>query len=190
MNLSSSGLLAYARTEEARKKLRYAGVSALFVPVGQGLIAGLRPVARQLHRRVAAGGRHPDSPQLLRQQALRLAGHVPREPAQPGARVLGGRDARRLAEPRSSPTSSRTRWPVRQGSSAAQPCSSPSCWACAIVWVGRFLILDRWLFKLAGDTPEHTDAVIGAGCHRVSNRLTFQERDSEAAEKTDIADED
>ena len=30
-----------------------------------------------------------------------------------------------------------------------------------IVWVGRFLILDRWLFKLAGDAPEHADAVIG-----------------------------
>jgi hypothetical protein len=30
-----------------------------------------------------------------------------------------------------------------------------------IVWVGRFLILDRWLFKLAGDTPEHANAVIG-----------------------------
>jgi hypothetical protein len=30
-----------------------------------------------------------------------------------------------------------------------------------IAWVGRFLILDRWLFKLAGDTPEHGTAVIG-----------------------------
>src|SRR5262249_44917163 len=30
-----------------------------------------------------------------------------------------------------------------------------------IVWVGRFLMLDRWLFKLAGDTPGHADAVIG-----------------------------
>lgn len=30
-----------------------------------------------------------------------------------------------------------------------------------IVWVGRFLILDRWLFKLAGDTSEHADEVIG-----------------------------
>jgi hypothetical protein len=24
----------------------------------------------------------------------------------------------------------------------------------------RFLILDRWLFKLAGDTPEHANAVV------------------------------
>jgi hypothetical protein len=30
-----------------------------------------------------------------------------------------------------------------------------------LVWAGRFLVLDRWLFKLAGDTPEHADEVIG-----------------------------
>jgi len=30
-----------------------------------------------------------------------------------------------------------------------------------IVWVGRFLILDRWLFKLAGDAPEHANATMG-----------------------------
>jgi hypothetical protein len=31
----------------------------------------------------------------------------------------------------------------------------------SLVWVCRFLILDRWLFKLAGATPEHPDTVIG-----------------------------
>jgi putative flippase GtrA len=30
-----------------------------------------------------------------------------------------------------------------------------------IVFIGRFLILDRWLFKLAGDAPEHVDEVVG-----------------------------
>ena len=38
MLVSPSGLVAYARTEEARKKLRYAGVSVVFFPLGQGLI--------------------------------------------------------------------------------------------------------------------------------------------------------
>jgi hypothetical protein len=28
-----------------------------------------------------------------------------------------------------------------------------------IVWVGRFLILDKWLFKLASDSPEHAGTV-------------------------------
>jgi putative flippase GtrA len=38
MLISPSGLIAYARTEEAQKKLRYAGVSVVFLPLGQGLI--------------------------------------------------------------------------------------------------------------------------------------------------------
>ena len=38
MLVSPSGLIAYARTEEARKKLRYAGASLLFLPLGQGLV--------------------------------------------------------------------------------------------------------------------------------------------------------
>ena len=38
MGLSPSSLIARAGTEQNRKKLRYAGVSAVFVPVGQGLV--------------------------------------------------------------------------------------------------------------------------------------------------------
>ena len=38
MLVSPSGLMAYARTEETRKKLRYAGVSVVFLPLGQGLV--------------------------------------------------------------------------------------------------------------------------------------------------------
>jgi putative flippase GtrA len=41
MLVSPSGLIAYARTEEARKKLRYLGVSLVFFPLGQGLIQAL-----------------------------------------------------------------------------------------------------------------------------------------------------
>jgi hypothetical protein len=38
MGLGDSGLKAYARTEDARKKLRHASVSALFLPIGQILL--------------------------------------------------------------------------------------------------------------------------------------------------------
>jgi putative flippase GtrA len=38
MDLSYSGLITYGRTEGARKKLRYAGVSALFLPISQILL--------------------------------------------------------------------------------------------------------------------------------------------------------
>src|SRR5437868_1818321 len=38
MNLPLPELSGYAGMEETRKKLRYAGVTAVFLPVGQGLI--------------------------------------------------------------------------------------------------------------------------------------------------------
>lgn len=38
MNLSPSSVLAHARSVEGRKQLRYAGVSVIFVPLGQVLI--------------------------------------------------------------------------------------------------------------------------------------------------------
>lgn len=38
MNLSPSSVLAHARSTEGRKQLRYAGVSIVFVPLGQVLI--------------------------------------------------------------------------------------------------------------------------------------------------------
>jgi len=38
MNVSPSALLAHARSEEGRKQLRYVGVSVVFVPVGQILV--------------------------------------------------------------------------------------------------------------------------------------------------------
>ena len=189
MNLSSSGLLAYASTEEVRKKLRYAGLSALFVPVGQSLtqvfglwldnytVASLVAVAiltvpfffasKHLVWRVT-------SRENLRSQMLVFWVAV----------ILGASLSTLFIHLVENVMAGQTRLVCGTAVFVAQLLGY------AIVWVGRFLILDRWLFKLAGDTPEHTDAVIGAGCHRVSNRLTFQERDSEAAEKTDIADED
>lgn len=38
MNLSPSAVLAHAKSPEGRKKLRYAGVSVVFVPLGQILV--------------------------------------------------------------------------------------------------------------------------------------------------------
>ena len=38
MNLSPSSVLAHARSAEGRKQLRYAGVSIVFVPLGQILL--------------------------------------------------------------------------------------------------------------------------------------------------------
>ncbi|MFZ4519127.1 MAG: GtrA family protein [Microthrixaceae bacterium] len=45
MKISPSGLLDHARSDEGRKQLRYAGVSLVFVPVGQVLIQVLAATA-------------------------------------------------------------------------------------------------------------------------------------------------
>jgi len=45
VNLSPSSVLAHAKSPEGRKQLRYAGVSVFFVPVGQVLIQVLAAVA-------------------------------------------------------------------------------------------------------------------------------------------------
>ncbi|MEZ5321191.1 MAG: GtrA family protein [Microthrixaceae bacterium] len=42
MKLSPAGLLEHARSPEGRKQLRYVGVSAVFVPLGQLLVQVLR----------------------------------------------------------------------------------------------------------------------------------------------------
>ena len=41
MDLSPSGLLAHARSPEGRKKLRYVAVSVVFVPIGQVMVVAL-----------------------------------------------------------------------------------------------------------------------------------------------------
>src|SRR5215467_9891312 len=67
--------------QEAALRRRVAGV----LSARPGPHPGTWTVARRLHRRVAAGVGHRHGPWLLRLQALRLAGHVPREPAPPAA---------------------------------------------------------------------------------------------------------
>jgi hypothetical protein len=189
MNRSSSGLLAYARTEEARKKLRYAGASALFVPVGQSLTQAL---GLWLDNYTAAS--------LLAVAILtvpfffvskHLVWRVTSRENLPGqmlvfwvAVILGVSLSTLFTYLVENEMAGQTRLVCGTAVFVAQLLGY------GIVWIGRFLILDRWLFKLAGETPEHVDAVIGAGRHRVSNPLAFQERDSQAAEKTDIADAD
>jgi hypothetical protein len=98
MEISMSRLIAYARKEEAQKKLRYAGVSVVFVPFGQILI---QIFGLWLDNYTAASllmAAIVTVPNFFADKHFvwRFAS-VPGEPAQQGAGVLGGRDARRLA---------------------------------------------------------------------------------------------
>jgi putative flippase GtrA len=160
MDLSYSGLIAYGRTDGARKKLRYAGVSALFLPLSQILLQVLAlwldnyTAASLLAAAIATvpnffANKHivwrVTSRENLHRQMLVFWVTV----------MLGVSLATLLTHLIEHATAGQTRLVAGAAVLAAQLLGY------GLVWVGRFLILDRWLFKLVGDTPEQPGAVIG-----------------------------
>ncbi len=160
MDFSRLGSVRYARTEEARKKLRYAAVSVVFVPIGQILIQILGP---WLHNYTTASllqaaivtvpnffaNKHfvwqVTSRENLRGQMLVFWAAV----------MLGVALATFFTHLVENAMADRTSLVRGAAVLVAQ------LLGLGIVWVGRFLILDRWLFKLAGDTPKHAGELIG-----------------------------
>jgi len=160
MALLSSGLIAYARTEEARKKLRYASASVIFVPLGQGLIQILGLwlddyIAASLLAvtilTVPAFFAHKHfvwrdtSREQLHSQLLVFWVAV----------MLGVLLTTLFTYVVETAMADQTRLVRGAAVFFAQMLGM------GIVWVGRFLVLDRWLFKLAGNTPDHAGEVIG-----------------------------
>jgi putative flippase GtrA len=160
MDLSTSGIIAYARTDEGRKKLRYASVSAVFVPFGQILIQvfGLwldnYTAASLLSAAIVTlpnffANKHfvwrVTSRENMRSQVLVFWVAV----------MLGVSLATLFTHLIETAAAEQTQLVRGAAVFFAQLLGY------GIVWVGRFVILDRWLFKLAGDTPEHADEVIG-----------------------------
>jgi putative flippase GtrA len=159
MNLSYSGLIAYARTDEAFKKLRYAGVSVVFVPLGQILIQvfGLwlddYTAASFLTAAIVVfpnffANKHfvwrVMSRENLRNQVLVFW----------LAMMLGVSLATAFTHVVEIVMAGQTRLVCGTAVFFAQLLGY------GIVWVGRFLILDRWLFAVAGSMPKHADAVV------------------------------
>jgi putative flippase GtrA len=160
MDVSSSGLLAYALTQQSRKKLRYCAVSAVFLPLSQFLIQIL---GLWLHNYTAASllsaavttlpnflaNRHfvwrVTSRENLRSQVIVFWVAV----------MLGVSLATSFTLLVENAMADQTT--LARG--AAVFCAQLLGYG--IVWVGRFLLLDRWLFMLAGDAPEHAEEVIG-----------------------------
>ena len=160
MSFSSSGLIAYARTEESRKKLRYAGVSAVFFPLGQGLIQFCGPwldgytAASLLAAAITTvpnffANKHfvwrVTSCENLRNQVVLFWVAV----------MLSVSLATLFTYLVDNAIADQTRLVRGAAVFFAQLLGF------GIVWVGKFLILDRWLFKLASDAPEHTGELIG-----------------------------
>lgn len=154
------GRTASIRTDETYKKLRYAAVSMVFVPIGQILIQIL---GHWLHNYTAASllqaavitapnffaNKHfvwrVTSRENLHSQVLVFWVAV----------MLGVALATLLTHLVEIATVGRTELIRGAAVFAAQ------LLGLGIVWVGRFLILDRWLFKLSGGAAQDADDVVG-----------------------------
>jgi putative flippase GtrA len=160
MDVSSSSLIAHVGTEEVRKKLRYAGVSAIFVPIGQGLVqvlglwlddytaASLLAAAIVTIPNFFANKYfvwRVTSREKLRSQVLVFWVAV----------MLGVLLATLFTYLVEVVMVGQTT--VVRGAAVF----FAQLLGLGIVWVGRFLILDRWIFKFAGDKLEHAGSV---GC--------------------------
>lgn len=163
MNVSPSALLAHARSEEGRKQLRYVGVSVVFVPLGQILVQILGAVFDGNFTKASIvasailtipnffANRHfvwrVENRDNMRTQVL-----VFWTAAMLGvtlATLLTFAVENALGPGDGSPTPLSTRIAVFFAQLAGF----------GIVWVIRYLVLDRWLFKIThhGEEPTPDD---------------------------------
>lgn len=177
MNLSPTALLDHAKSHEGRKQLRYAAVSVVFVPVGQIVIQLLGALV--FYERVAGGGKEINWVQASIASAAILT--VPnffankyvvwKETSKDNMRtqmvvfwvaaMLGVTFATLLTYLVDAMIAGHG-WTEKIAVFFAQLAGF------GIVWLGRYVILDRWIFKVVkGEEPGdeelemmHTDVPI------------------------------
>jgi hypothetical protein len=156
MKLSPAALIEHARSEEGRKKLRYAGVSVIFVPLGQGIVqllggrigfaqAGLVSAVILTLPNFYANKRLVWKVTSRENERTQIAIFWV-------AAVLGVLFATSLTWALEQVTGDNKSLLVRIFVLGAQLTGY------GIVWVARFLILDRWLFKLTHHGREPSPA--------------------------------
>lgn len=170
VNLSPSALWAHSKTPEGRKQLRYAGISIFFVPVGQILIQILAVVAftSEIHR---GGDLVKETNWVAASVASAAILTVPnffankylvwRETSRDNLRtqmivfwvaaMLGVTFATGLTYLVDAMISSHG-MVEKVGVFFAQLAGF------GIVWLGRYVILDRWIFKATHQGAEPTEA--------------------------------
>lgn len=160
MKFSPSGLLDHARSEEGRKQLRYAGVSVVFVPLGQVLVQVLHwltdladPLCILITAAVLTLPNYWANKNLVWRDTSRdnLRTQVTVFWI---AAMLGTGFAMVLAALADHLT---------EGSSRI----AQSAWlfiaqltGYGIVWIGRYFFLDRWLFKVTRHGQDPTAAEV------------------------------
>ncbi len=160
MGFSSPSLLQYARTEETRKRLRYVGVSVVFVPIGQGLIQLL---GLWLDNYTAAS--------LLGAAIVTVPGFFANKYFV--WRIMSHENLRSqmlvfwVTMMLSVALATLFTHLVEKG--MADQTTPVRCAAVffaqvlgfGVVWVGRYFLLDRWLIKLADQSSEHLHQLAG-----------------------------
>ena len=159
MKLSPSGLMDHARSDEGRKQLRYAGISVVFVPVGQVFVQVLHFAT--------------DIPDYL---CILISAAVLTLPNYWANKRFVWRDGTR--DPGEIRTQITVFWVAAMlGTGFAMGLAaladhltrnSGKVWQSAwlfiaqlsgygIVWVARYFVLDKWIFKVTHDGEEPTE---------------------------------
>lgn len=161
MKARLESILAHVRSEEGRKKLRYAGVSVVFVPLGQ---AGVLLFGALFNSYVAGS--------LMSAAILTLPNFFANKRFV--WRVMSKDNQRTqilvfwVAAMLGVTFATGLTWIVEQLTADQTGLFKKACVIAAqltgfgIVWVARFLILDRWLFKVThGGTEPDPDDIDG-----------------------------
>ncbi|BBX61113.1 hypothetical protein MSAS_02870 [Mycobacterium saskatchewanense] len=160
MALLSSDLIRYISAEESRKKLRYAGVSAVFVPIGQGLVQILGLWLNNYTTASILAAALVTVPNFFANKhfvwRLTSSGNL-------RSQVLVFWVAVMLGVLLATLFTNIVESTMAGESSVARAVAVfvAQILGLGIVWVGRFLMLDKWLFKLAGESPERANVVVG-----------------------------
>ncbi len=159
VNLSPSKVLEHAKSPDGRKQLRYAGVSAVFVPLGQALVQliwWLTPWSKPISILAAAAV-------LTIPNYFANKNFVWRDTSRDRMRtqitvfwvaaMLGTGFAMGLAALSEVFTQDRSELTQAFWLFLAQ------LGGYGLVWVGRYLFLDRWIFKVThhGEEPDEDD---------------------------------
>jgi putative flippase GtrA len=147
MDLSSSGFIAYAGTEATRKKLRYASVSVAFLPIGQGLLQFLGPWLDDYVAASLLAASIATIPNFFANKhfvwRVNSRKHLHKQVLVFWVAVMLGVSLATLFTYLVEKNVIAGQTTLVRGTTVL----SAQLLGFGIVWVGRFFILDRWLFK-------------------------------------------
>ena len=163
MKISPSGLMDHARSDEGRKQLRYVGVAVVFVPLGQILI---QVIALFLHNK--RGDANFTAASIVSAAILTLPNFyanktfVWKDTNKENLRtqVLVFWVAAMLGVTLATVLTAIVEHLTREQDHFVQAVCVflAQCLGFGLVWIGRYLLLDRWLFKVThhgqDPTPE------------------------------------